>query len=212
LSDPLIKLEVLDLGLSTTEVNELTSLRDGVAPIIAKKFDFSCFPDFFNIQVDAGCYAWKPAAINASLRDASTSMLVWLDAGCIVQPGFREAWVSALSKTPVISPRSSGTIRDWAHPACIRALGIGADVLKRPNLSGGVVGFHLADPRAKKLAARWLRWAHDRSVIAPHGSSRENHRQDQTLLSILIAQTFPAAKPLDLKDLNVAVHRDDDGC
>jgi hypothetical protein len=212
LSDPLIKLEVFDLGLSTAEVNELTSLRDGAAPIIAKKLDFSCFPDFFNIQVNAGCYAWKPAVINASCSDASTSMLVWLDAGCIVQPGFREAWLSALSRSPIISPRSSGTIQDWAHPACVRALGIGQEVLKKPNLSGGVVGFNLADPRAKKLLSRWLRWAHDRSVIAPHGSSRDNHRQDQTLLSILIAQSLPAAKPMKFSELCVSVHRDDDGC
>jgi hypothetical protein len=112
----------------------------------------------------------------------------------------------------VVSPRSSGIIRDWAHPACVRALGIGDKVMNNPNLSGGVVGFHLADPHARKLAARWLRWAHDRAIIAPNGSSRENHRQDQTLLSILIAQTsFGACQRHDLADLCVTVHQDHRG-
>jgi hypothetical protein len=201
---------VFDLGLSAAEVAELTAMM-GTPPL---KLNYSQFPDFFNIRENAGCYAWKPAAICAAmsiLREADH--LVWLDAGCLVRAGFREAWTAALRRTSVVSPRSSGLIRDWAHPACVRALGIGPDVLNRPNLSGGVVGFRTSDPRAQKLAARWLRWAHDRAIIAPHGSSRENHRQDQTLLSILVAQTFPAAKPIDLADLCVQVHKDDDdGC
>jgi hypothetical protein len=60
-----------------------------------------------------------------------------------------------------------------------------ASLCPRLNRNAAVVGFSLDDTRALQLLREWDRLCHKQEVVAPVGSDRSNHRQDQAVLSIL---------------------------
>ena len=51
---------------------------------------------------------------------------------------------------------------------------------------GAIVGFDLSHSPARKLLAAWLSCALHRECIAPVGSHRGNHRQDQAELTVIM--------------------------
>lgn len=55
----------------------------------------------------------------------------------------------------------------------------------KQNLNGACVAFDPMNAKARGLAEEWALLAREQNIIAPPGSSRENHRQDQALLSVL---------------------------
>src|SRR4029077_12521212 len=89
---------------------------------------------------------------------------------------------------------SRGTMRQWAAPSMLAPLrGNPDDYADRPNADATLVGFATgtAPPAARErlyqtVIAPWKACALDRDCIAPAGSSRRNHRQDQAVLSYLV--------------------------
>ena len=59
-------------------------------------------------------------------------------------------------------------------------------VLNKRNISGGIVGFSQTNPRSVKMLEEWYSNSIIKEVIAPEGSSRLNHRQDQAILTLLM--------------------------
>jgi hypothetical protein len=60
------------------------------------------------------------------------------------------------------------------------------DGLTKRSVNGACVCFDTSEPRARALLAEWARLALIEACIAPPGSSRKNHRQDQALLGVLV--------------------------
>jgi hypothetical protein len=54
-----------------------------------------------------------------------------------------------------------------------------------PNLNGACIAFDMRSTVGVQLVKEWADCAMVRECIAPEGSSRANHRQDQSLLTIL---------------------------
>lgn len=181
--EPDADLVVWDLGLTGDERTELARRHPDVC---VETFDFDAQPPHFDIDVGKGQYAWKPVIIDTEVR-RSEDMVVWLDTGCLVTDPLRwfRRYTTALG---IYTPRSTGTIRDWTHPGTLERLEVDEDLLDRPNFSGGVVGVDPRDAAAVALVARWAECAHDVDIIAPAGSDRTNHRQDQAVLSVLLHQ------------------------
>jgi hypothetical protein len=177
-------LTVYDLGLEQGQCEVMTSTYPALKVI---KFNFSEYPSFFNIRCDAGQYAWKPIIIESEFNQSETPVL-WLDAGCMVDCELK-AIRKILAARGFYSPRSSGTISDWTHPEMLLQLKAGRILLSRHNLSGGVVGLNPKMEPVKKLVEKWAECARNKNCIAPEGSNRSNHRQDQAALSVLAWQT-----------------------
>ena len=59
------------------------------------------------------------------------------------------------------------------------------NILKKSNLTGGLIGVNTSNKNAIKLVKKWEKYSLIQECIAPQGSSRKNHRQDQSILSIL---------------------------
>ena len=90
---------------------------------------------------------------------------------------------------------SMGRVSRWVHPLTLRRMQ-GEAFRDKKMLSGGVVAFRYADATARQLLQAWAEAACRREIIAPEGSSRHNHRQDQAVLTLLFHQQFgrqPAA-------------------
>src|SRR5262245_12079567 len=77
------------------------------------------------------------------------------------------------------------------------------------NLSGSCVAFHPRSLRALCLAKAWRDGALIKHCIAPLSSNRKNHRQDQSLLTIL-AHRGGFAEAISPKKLDFVNHQDID--
>lgn len=179
--EPGVQVTAYDLGMTAQEAE---TVRRAHPRAKIKLFDYRKYPDYFDISRATGEYAWKPTIIWSELR-RSDAPLLWLDAGMLVlQP--MQNLRRHLTDTGTLFVMSSGSISDWTHPGTLEALGLprdwGADLR---NLAAGFVGFDPARPDARQLVKEWADGARSQDCIAPPGSSRANHRQDQALLSVL---------------------------
>ena len=189
------RVECYDLGLTAAEVRALPRW----AGFLYHKFDYAAHPPHLDVAVNAGEYAWKPvivADVVDRLRAAgATADVVWADAGSY----FHE--LAPLSSRVRASGglwvrRSAGTMRQWTHPSMFTRLGesvSSADYADRRNADATLIGFAIASAGAaagqrlyNAVIAPWRSCALDRDCIAPPGSSRKNHRQDQAVLSYLV--------------------------
>ena len=84
------------------------------------------------------------------------------------------------------SPESSNSVKDWSHASTIQNLNFPSEYLNSPNFSSGLVGIAQNEKKIKELINKWEYFALDKETLAPKGSSRENHRQDQTILTLLV--------------------------
>jgi hypothetical protein len=182
-----------DLGLTGHEARALPRWDK----LSLRPFNYAAYPPHLDVAVNAGEYAWKPAilaeVVDGVRERGENDDVLWADAGSYfhaLQPiadrirASRGLWVR----------RSSGTMGQWTHPGTLAYLG--DDPLRfgdLPNADATLVGFATghreAAVRARVYAdviAPWKACALAKDCIAPAGSSRKNHRQDQAVLSYLV--------------------------
>ena len=187
-----------DLGLTQEERAELI-LR--FPQVTVHTFPYDEFPDYFRITVNAGQYAWKPVIVETEAATADSRILIWMDAGNIVDRPL--TWIRRFAQTNAFySPHSGEPIRRWTHPETLRILKAPSQLLRRENLASGLAAFDTARPESRQLIADWSACAQDKGCIAPEGSDRSNHRQDQAVLSVLAHMAGLA--PHGLRGVHVA--------
>ncbi len=181
--EPEMRCIVYDLGL---EPDQRSDLAAAFPSREVRRFDYSRYPAFFNIRVNAGEYAWKPVIFAEVFRECRCSV-AWFDAGNVLyEPLYRmRKVVQALG---FYSPLAKGTIAEWTHPATLAYLKADEAVAGRQNLAGYCVAANYHFPKAKRFVERWKDCALTKDCIAPAGSNRGNHRQDMSVLSILARQ------------------------
>jgi hypothetical protein len=179
--EPDILVRAYDLGLHPHERDELERT---FSRYVLPRFDYDSHPPHVNIRKGAGRYAWKPIIVwNALVETAGP--VCWMDAGNMLT-GRLDGVRSALCQRGFYSITSRGTAAEWTHPAMLTYFGLDAVwAAGKRNLSGSCVGFHPQSLRALRLARRWRNGALIKKCIAPPGSNRSNHRQDQSLLTVL---------------------------
>jgi hypothetical protein len=179
--EPKTRVIVYDLGLTAEEHDELE--KGGYE---VPKFRFGDYPPHVDIRVEAGQYAWKPIIIADLLRQLG-GMILWLDAGNLI--GQPLAQVRALlAECGIYSMTSNSTIERWTHPLTLRYLEASPELLPKSCRSAGMVGFRSGAPGIDELVERWKACALDSACIGPVGSNRDNHRQDQAVLTVLLYQ------------------------
>jgi len=187
------RVECYDIGLTAAEVAALPRW-DG---FLYHMFDFAAHPAHMNVSINAGEYAWKPVivadVVDRVRASGQAADVLWADAGTYFHTldriadrvrGSRGLWVRA----------SSGTMRQWTHPLMFEYLAADpALYADRSNADATLVGFATgsADAGAREALYRdvvqpWKACAMAKACIAPSGSSRGNHRQDQAVLSYLV--------------------------
>jgi len=187
-AEPRAKIVVWDLGLTAEESGAITNQFPSAH---FRKFPYERYPSYFQVTKAKGEYAWKPVAISLSAQELSLEksgkMLMWCDAGNVLFKPLR--WVRMYAgKHGVYAPFSRGDISQWTHPETIKYFGLTSDQVSRSNCASGLVVFDFTNPQAQNLLGSWADLAARREVIAPPGSSRKNHRQDQAVLSCLLVK------------------------
>ncbi|KAH9538094.1 hypothetical protein CY35_16G087200 [Sphagnum magellanicum] len=156
-----------------------------------RKADFAKYPTWmrinpslFNIQEGGrGEYAWKAVFIHTILVERG--FVLWLDAGGrIVKPSALLNTLNWIKRYGFACRNSEGKVRHWTHLAQLKYFRADFDYLRQQrNCDGSRLGFTLET--YKDLIRPWYECSITRQCIAPDGSNRSNHRQDQAALTVL---------------------------
>jgi hypothetical protein len=187
------RVECYDIGLTTGEARALPRW-DG---FFYHRFDAAAYPAYMNTARNAGEYAWKPVIVAEVVERVRSSDdpsdVLWADAGCYFHA--LQPMADRLRKTRGLWVRpSAGVMREWTHPLMFEHLGVNPDDYgEKRNADATLVGFAVgsaapSDGEAvyRNVIQPWRACALVKDCIAPPGSSRQNHRQDQAVLSYLV--------------------------
>ncbi len=198
------ELVIYDLGLTQEESD---FIKNNFPNIDMRVFDYSKYPSYFNVNINAGYMAWKPVIVSDVLNEFKCPV-IWMDAGSLItQPLYQIRDV--IKKHSFYSPVSKGAIEEWTHPKTIEYLNVENNLLNARNLNAGIVAVDSNCSEAMQLVEKWRQCALVKECIAPKNSSQKNHRQDQSILTILAYQ-FGFAQRIPQRCLGFKVHQDID--
>ena len=187
------RVECYDIGLTADEVRALVRW-DGC---VHRTFDYAAYPAYMNAEVNAGEYAWKPVIVAEVVErvraESDVSDVLWADAGCFFHA--LQPLADRIKESGGLWVRSSaGVMREWTHPLMFDFLKVDTHAYgDKRNADATLIGFGIgsASPSDRENVYRdvivpWKACAMVKDCIAPEGSSRKNHRQDQAVLSYLV--------------------------
>ncbi|KAF9311309.1 hypothetical protein BG003_007550 [Podila horticola] len=144
-------------------------------------------------QTDATDKDTDTVASNPTQQPSSSShepgIVLWLDAGDRLSLAFLRWLPSSMLRHGLWTPQSQDTMQTWTHP---RMLTYFHDSLARfpantTNCNAAVIAFDVRNVTVRDgIMREWVECAKTKECIAPAGSSRENHRQDQAALTYLV--------------------------
>ena len=176
------KIIFYNLGLQKEQIEEIRKYKN----VVYKEFDFTSYPNFVSKYVDGklGAYAWKPIIINEESNNLDGNIL-WIDSACLLKKKPIKI-KTFLTYSKLFITFSSNTIEDWTHPMSIKHLNFPTKYLRKRNFMAGIVGFNSQNNLVKKLISEWKKYSLIEDCISPPGSNRKNHRQDQSIFSMLL--------------------------
>jgi hypothetical protein len=214
IKNPDINVVVWDLGLTS---HQIEFLKIEFKDFQYQRFEFEKYPEWFNVKKEAGQYAWKPQIIAASVELANKlnrSFLCWVDSGDLFSDPDLQDLMHYLDSYDVYSPASSGSMRQWTHPKTLDFLNVDQwrfSVMDLPMRNGAFLAFNLQRESVRQFIVDFQEKSAIRECIAPLGSDRSNHRQDQAVFSLLYYQyLYRYKRPYNNRYLGFTIHNDID--
>ncbi|RHZ89408.1 hypothetical protein Glove_14g7 [Diversispora epigaea] len=187
-SDLVVKPRIIiyDIGLRKYQYNALTAYQSKGYFSELRKFNFTKYPSFWNLQLPSrGHYAWKPAIVYEVSKDYPGELLLWVDSETLISKEFLNEipfWSDMFNG--FVSPRSSGDVGLWTHPGVFQYFNDSRKkYLYENNCNGAALLFNTN--KTQHLIDAWYKCALVKDCIAPRGSNRTNHRQDQSIITYL---------------------------
>ena len=185
---------VYDLGLNEHNKKAILDIK---YTFILKKFDYSLYPDYVDLNKYSGLYcsyAFKPIIIynESNNIDNHDCVLIWMDSANRFNVNALSQMYNCVVKNGIYTPISNqaGTIEsiELNHPKTVSLFGISVEDHKKSiaSISANLIGLKYNMTAGKSIIDEWYEKSLKKKFIIPEGSSRNNHRQDQTLLSIII--------------------------
>jgi len=195
---------IYNLGLTEEEDN---FIKNNFKNILFNKFDYSKYPSYLCITENYGQYAWKAVVVFDVLNQYKGKVL-WMDAGCVItQPLFRIR--DCLKKNGFYCGISKGVVREWTHSGMLNYIGCNSHLLEKRNLSTAAAGFNYDCEKARAIVDEWRKYSLIKECIAPDGSDKSNHRQDESLLTVLFYKhRFP--EHFLMRRIGFKIHQDID--
>ncbi|KAG0288702.1 hypothetical protein BGZ96_007543 [Linnemannia gamsii] len=182
------KLVVYNLGgMSYEQRKQLQHLKENQFIDEYKDFDYAAYPPFWDINKSRGEYGWK-AGIIKEVADNYGGLILWLDSGNMLALDFLRYLPGYLDRFGFWSPQSSGSFRQYTHEGLPQFFGDTVEpYAQETNCNGAAIAFDASNAKISKgLLKEWYRCSSIKACIAPKGSSRANHRQDQAALTYLV--------------------------
>ncbi|KAI8342260.1 hypothetical protein BC941DRAFT_412280 [Chlamydoabsidia padenii] len=187
--DPLAypRLIIYNLGLTAQQNQVLDNLYQHEFFDELVVFNYTKYPAFWDVRVNRGEYAWKPGAVK-EVQAKYGGTIIWLDTGDVPNTQFVESMPAYIQRHGFWSPRSTGFMgAKFNHIGLFRYFHTSRqEFASMENCNGAALGFDADNPKVvETLIQPWYECALNKNCIAPKGSSRRNHRQDQTAISFL---------------------------
>lgn len=181
-----------DLGLSKKNKiilkNAINIIENSKFIVNIDTFDYNKYPVHFNININAGEYAWKPFVIYNTYKKYKMDML-WLDCGCYIT-GKLDFVYKQIKRFILYTVDSGTTIKRFTYFKMFELLRVDKIIYNKRMCSAGVFGIHYPSQMIDDIFRIWKACALIKECISPEGSNRSNHRQDQSVLSILLYQNY----------------------
>lgn len=182
---------VYDIGLTSSQLEELSKLQKHFN-FIVYTLDYSKYPEHINLNLDKwkglyNTYAFKAVIIYNTLQKINCN-LIYTDVG--IQ--FKQNTFSVINN--YVKENNFWTFRG-SNKGSIESLELNhRDTLKYFNIElqdmtncrACVFGINYSDSYVKELIDEWYKYSLIQEVANPMGANRNNHRQDQTLISCLL--------------------------
>jgi hypothetical protein len=187
---------VYDIGLSKTNIILIEQLKYKYN-FEFKTLNYDLYPEHVNVNKYKGLfcsYAFKPVIIYNEANNSSNinKNIIWMDSANRFDKTIINNICNSVNKNGFYSPISNdrGTIEsiELNHPVTVKLLGLTEleHKTKLYSISANLVGLNYASECGKKILNEWYNYSLNKEFIMPKDSSRNNHRQDQTILSILM--------------------------
>ena len=202
LANPYSPLVIVDYGIYEAKLKSLLSnltqiqlIRKRIgseSPIYYRKYDFDHFPEWSRINepLSFGGYSWKIITIFDIITEYK-GLVFWTDAGSIL--GNIDKDIQNARMNGFYSNDAGHNIRKWTHPGMVQYLeemkwiSVMNSTLDKWCCSGGYL---MIDSRnrtvMKNVVYPTVKCSLTKKCITPIGSSRKNHRQDQSVISIFV--------------------------
>lgn len=168
-----------DLGLTENEKNHIKSLCN----VIYKKFNYSVYPSFFDVNVNAGEYAWKSAIIK-EVSENFNGIVIWSDAGNIFY-GIQNL-VNIINENGIYTAIAGGIIKDYTDHRTIDILSKKYNIYSDlQNRNAACIGFNTSKDWVRIFINEWFIFSSNKNCIGPENYNRMHHRHDQSILSIM---------------------------
>lgn len=201
--EPHAKVLIWNLGLNAEEISYLNEYASSCG---GKVLDYpeKDLPEHYAM---VHCnYSFKSYCIFHSLPMITTKYVMWLDAGCALL-GPLDAERNIFRLYGYYSPYSSTSVGKLTHPTVMNSFFKGEDFFAHKQmLSGGVQGWNMDDGKTLAMLSEWYNLTRMEDNIAPLGSAYENHRFDQSLLSLLYYSRHDEVPYLARYTYNIGIH------
>jgi hypothetical protein len=118
--------------------------------------------------------------------------IIMLDSACKITMDILKNMINTINKDGFYSPvgnyEKSRESIIFNHPQAIKQLGLTEyqHFNELQTRLAGICGVHYDNFNGKTILDDWYKYSLIKEIIVPDGSSRDNHRQDQTILSCLM--------------------------
>ena len=189
--EPSSTIVVYDLGFTPESRSKVLRWRDvelrDLAPAVKRVLNET--PPH---TLEPSSYAFKALVIQDALLTARS--VLWIDANCELRRPLDEVFYQLYNTGHFLveHPYRFPTVQ-FHHPDAVSQLGCVAEDFSRQHCATTFVGVRRGSWFATEVLPRLVACMRDPTCVNPVGSSRENHRQEQTALnSILCALEAPA--------------------
>ena len=180
---PNSKVFFFDLGLTDDEIKDIKQYN-----IIYHKFDFSNYDDWVNINNNVGQWAWKAQCIKfivdkIDMNTDNKQYVAWFDSRNLLHSNLEEIF-NFIDTNGIYTNITDGTIQKWTFHKTIQYL----DAEKYMNFSmrnAALPIFNIKIQWVRDYINEYAKLSLIKDCIFPEGSDRSNHRQDQSILTIL---------------------------
>lgn len=204
LDNPFASLLYINFGISESSyrvliahlesIREIHSKLKSKAFIAYRKFNWDNFPSWINLTgnpTHRGGYSWKMIVYSDAFFEWQ-GLLAWLDGGSIIIDTMNRE-LSAARQYGFFSPASAGKIGKWVHRETLDFL-YSNKLVRNIDINHAMAsGGHIFSDWMNKTIVNMFMYpykqcAFTRKCVTPKNANMSNHRQDQAIVSALIAE------------------------
>ncbi len=190
------KLILYDLGFSEDNLKLIHSLKNKYN-FVLKTFNYDNYSEHVNLKLYNGLYcsyAFKPIIIynEATEEYNKDKIIIWMDSSNRFELDHINHMINITTiqgiYTPLSANKNSIESIELNHHKTVSHYNLSEfeHIYLLESISANLICFNYNSKSGSEILNQWYRDSLNKDIITPPNTSRNNHRQDQTVLSIII--------------------------